>query len=130
MVYLVDDDHDDLELVQEALFDHSYKGPVLKMNNGKKLIDQLHNNPSPKPQVIILDLNMPVLDGFETLDRIRKDPVYAATPVIVFTASSKKEDEKRSLDLGCNFFLTKPSKVSDYATLTMLVKNFISSSQG
>jgi CheY-like chemotaxis protein len=126
MVYLVDDDHDDLEIVQEALFLHSYKGPVMPLDNGKKLMDQLsHDGPSPKPQVIVLDLNMPLLDGFEALERIRKHPNYSSTPVIILTASSNKEDEIKSYELGCNFFLTKPSSVNDYDTLTKIVKKFV-----
>lgn len=126
MVYLVDDDTDDLELVQEAFLQHSYKGPVLPLENGKELIDQLScRNLSPIPQVIVLDLNMPLLDGFETLVKIRNHPLYATTPVIVLTASSKKEDELRSYELGCNFFLNKPSTLREYDTLTTLVKKFV-----
>lgn len=125
MVYLVDDDHDDLEMVTEALFFHSYKGPVLQMDNGKKLVDQLNiSNLSPKPQVIVLDLNMPLLDGFQTLQRIRGHPNYRSTPVIILTASAKKEDEIKSYELGCNYFLNKPSKMSGYDILAKLVKKF------
>ena len=125
MVYLVDDDSDDLEIVQDALAQHSYKGPVLAIDSGKKLIDKLNGtSDDPHPGVIVLDLNMPLLDGFETLARIRQHPVYNSTPVIILTASSKKEDEVRSYELGCNFFLTKPSRMSDYNALTTLVKKF------
>ena len=126
MVYLVDDDYDDLEILQHALVEHSYKGPVLPIDNGKKLIEHLSGNKlSPEPRVIVLDLNMPLLDGFQTLESIRRHPVYNSMPVIIFTASSRKEDEIRAYELGCDCFLTKPSKLSDYATLASLVKNFI-----
>jgi CheY-like chemotaxis protein len=126
MVYLVDDDLEDLEILQEALHTHSYKGPVLTMENGHKLLAQLGSNGhTPAPQVIVLDLNMPLLDGFQTLARIREHPTFGSIPVIVLTASSKTEDEKRSYELGCNFFLTKPSRIRDYDQLTTLVKKFI-----
>ncbi|HYG04494.1 MAG TPA: response regulator [Chryseosolibacter sp.] len=126
MVYLIDDDYDDLEIVQEALLQHSYKGPVLTIDNGKKLMDQLSDTTlSPEPRVIVLDLNMPLLDGFETLEKIRQHPMFSALPVIILTASAKKEDEIRSFELGCDYFLTKPSKISEYSTLTALVKKFM-----
>lgn len=126
MVYLIDDDYDDLEIVQEALLENSYKGPVISINNGKKLIDKLNGEEvPPKPSVIVLDINMPLLDGFQTLEKIRQHPLYHTTPVIMLTASSNKEDEEKGYRLGCNFFLTKPSRMSDYNTLTALVKKFI-----
>lgn len=126
MVYLVDDDSDDQEIVQEALIENSYKGPVIPIGNGKMLMDKLHSeNLTGAPSVIVLDLNMPLLDGFQTLERIRKHPVYSSTPVIILTASSKKEDEEKSYRLGCNFFLTKPSRMSGYAALATLVKRFM-----
>lgn len=126
MVYLVDDDYEDLEIVQHALSEHTYKGPVVAIDSGKKLIDKLnHTNLSPVPQVIVLDLNMPLFDGFETLKHIRKHPLYGSTPIIVLTASSNKEDEVKSYELGCNFFLTKPSSLNEYDALTKLVKKFI-----
>lgn len=126
MVYLVDDDMDDLEIVQQAIFEHSYKGPVLTLQNGKVLIDQLAaGNNDPKPKVIVLDLNMPLMDGFEALTRIRQHPVFAQTPVIVLTASSRKTDEEKSYQLGCNHFLTKPGSMGEYNTLTALIKKFV-----
>jgi CheY-like chemotaxis protein len=127
MVYLVDDDQDDLEIAQQALLNHSYKGPVLLLSDGKKLVDKLNSSTlSPEPGVIVLDLNMPLLDGFQTLQRIRDHSVYGSIPVVILTASSKKEDEVKSYELGCNYFLNKPTRLSDYDTLAALVKKFTS----
>lgn len=126
MVYLVDDDQDDLEMVQEALFHHSYKGPVLQIDNGKKLVDKLYSDGLfPEPRVIVLDLNMPLVDGFQALQKIRTHAVYHSTPVIILTASTNKDDETRSYELGCNFFLNKPSRMSGYEVLTKLIKKFV-----
>jgi CheY-like chemotaxis protein len=64
MVYLVDDDSEDLEIVQEALIQHSYKGPVNTAANGLALLTELTNPKSPsRPDVIVLDLNMPLKDA-------------------------------------------------------------------
>jgi DNA-binding response OmpR family regulator len=125
MVYLVDDDQDDLEIVQEALLLNSYKGPVLPLTSGQSLIEQLSvNDVSPEPKVIVLDLNMPLLNGFQALQIIRKHPNFSSIPVIVLTASSNKEDEIKSFELGCDYFMTKPVRMDDYVGLTNLVKKF------
>jgi len=126
MVYLVDDDEDDLELVQGALIRYSYKGPVLSLTNGRMLMDQLNGaDSSAEPAVIVLDLNMPLMNGFQALAEIRKHPRHRSVQVIILTASSNKADETKCFDLGCNFFLTKPVKSDDYAILTSLVKKII-----
>jgi CheY-like chemotaxis protein len=124
MVYLVDDDLDDLELVQEALKINSYKGPVNTLLNGAELLSKL-NNPTTRPDVILLDLNMPLVNGFQALMEIKSNPRLRDIPVIVVTASSKKEDELRCFELGCNFFYTKPTAMDDYKPLAAMVKKLI-----
>ena len=125
MVYLVDDDIDDLELVQEALLNNSYKGPVNTMVNGKLLLDQLTSGHAGKPGVIILDLNMPYVDGFTALSEIRSNPELRSIPIIILTASSKKEDEIRCFDLGCNFYFNKPVRMEEYRHLVQMVKTIL-----
>jgi CheY-like chemotaxis protein len=126
MVYLVDDDDDDLEIVQTALIENSYKGPVKTVSNGQMLMDKLngHDN-GVRPDVILLDLNMPLKDGFEALEELKANPVLKSIPVIILTASSKKEDEIRCFELGCNYFYTKPNSVPEYSPLVKMVKKFI-----
>jgi CheY-like chemotaxis protein len=128
MVYLVDDDVDDLEIVQEALLQNNYTGPVKTSTNGQVLMDKL-NNPGPcaKPDVIVLDLNMPLKSGFEALEEIRTNPTLKDIPVIILTASSNKDDEIRCFELGCNFFYTKPSSMQEYRPLANMVKKLSSS---
>jgi CheY-like chemotaxis protein len=124
MVYLVDDDTDDLEIVQEALLQNSYKGPVATASNGKVLMEALQKPDANKPDVIILDLNMPLKDGFEALEEIKLTPALKNIPVIILTASSNKMDEIRCFELGCSFFYTKPSTMPEYNALVMVVKKF------
>ena len=125
MVYLVDDDVDDLDIVQEALAEYSYKGPVSTMTNGDLLLKQLESNPTPRPGVIILDLNMPFVDGFTALRQIKTNPHLRIIPVIILTASSSKADELRCFELGCDFYFSKPVRTSGYAELTSIVKNIL-----
>lgn len=126
MVYLVDDDVDDLEIMQEALALNSYKGPVRTAMNGLELMKDL-NNPAAenRPDVILLDLNMPLKDGFTVMQEIKRDPSLSAIPIIVLSATSNKNDEIRSFELGCSFFFHKPHRMPDYDPIVMMVKRFI-----
>jgi CheY-like chemotaxis protein len=124
MVYLVDDDIDDLEFVQEALVSNSYKGPVDTARNGRELLERLASGTS-KPDVIVLDLNMPLLDGFQALFHIKNNPQFNLIPVIILTASANREDETRCLALGCNSYFTKPTKIEEYMPLVSTIKRFV-----
>lgn len=125
MVYLVDDDIEDLEITEEALVYNSYKGPVITLQNGKVLMEQLHQSASKKPDVIVLDLNMPIKDGFETLNEIKSNSKLKNIPVIVLTASTNMADKVRCAELGCNLFYTKPNSLKDYDSIVKQVKAFV-----
>lgn len=128
MVYLVDDDTDDLEVMQEALVQNSYKGPVCTVLNGQDLMNHLrHPEGHGKADVIVLDLNMPLKDGFQVLEEIKKQPGLEGIPVIVLTASSRKADEIRCFELGCSFFFRKPNSMHEYSPIVMMVKRFTNS---
>ncbi len=124
MVFLVDDDIDDLEFVQEALVSNSYKGPVDTASNGQELLDELAIRDA-KPDVIILDLNMPLLDGFQALYQLKNNPSLRRIPVIILTASDNKEDEIRCLSLGCNSYFKKPNRIEHYNELVKTIKKYI-----
>ena len=122
MVYVVDDDIDDTELVQEAFAQYQYPNPIVTFHNGKALKDKLLEDANAKPDAIILDLSMPVKDGFETLQEIKTHPLLRIIPVIVLTGSESKDDELRSFQLGCNFFFNKPNSMDEYEPLLTVVK--------
>ncbi|WP_460967922.1 response regulator [Spirosoma migulaei] len=67
--------------------------------------------------MIILDLNMPRLNGFETLRWLRSQPAYQTLPVVVLSTSSLPEDQEKALQLGANGFLTKPPSLGDILTM-------------
>lgn len=127
MVYLVDDDIDDLELTQEAFERNGFQGQMILATNGEDFFSKL--NRSKFPQLIILDLNMPLKDGFEVLKELKESRNFSAVPVVILTASQNKHDERKCLDLGCKLFLQKPSTLEGYDTLVMkildLLSNFI-----
>jgi CheY-like chemotaxis protein len=122
MVYLVDDDEEDLELVQEALLLNSYEGPVKTASDGAKLMDLLQDGDDRQPNVIVLDLNMPRKDGFSALEEIKTHPVYKSIPVIILTASAAKSDKLKCFELGCTSFFTKPTKMDEYIPVVSAIK--------
>lgn len=108
VIYWADDDPDDLQVMKEVLktFDQNFK--IVDFPNGRELLQHLHVAPATSfPCLIILDINMPVLDGKSTLSLIRKDPKFRSIPVVVFTTSSSELDKT-----FCEYFdvamITKP----------------------
>ena len=126
MVFLIDDDTDDLEIVKVVLEESSYKGPVSTGTDGERLFELIGSNYEHCPDVIVLDLNMPLMDGFQALKHIKENAALRHIPVIILTASSSKDDEKRCFELGCDFFFRKPTKIEGYAPLVTIIKRFIS----
>jgi CheY-like chemotaxis protein len=122
MVYLVDDDIDDLEIIQDAFLQHDFNSPVTTFHNGKALMDKLLEDAEGKPDLILLDLSMPVQDGFEVLQEIKTHPLIRTIPIIVLTASENKDHELRCFQLGCNFFFTKPNSMQEYESLLTVIK--------
>ncbi len=114
-ILLADDDEDDRLLTTEALKENRVANPVHCVKNGEELLDYLHQRgeyadptSSPKPGIILLDLNMPKMDGRESLARIKADPNLRRIPVVILTTSKAEEDVLRSYDLGVNSFIIKP----------------------
>ena len=114
-ILLADDDEDDRLMTRDALRDARLHNALRTVHDGVDLMDYLrrrgrHANPrdSPRPGLILLDLNMPRKDGREALAEIKQDPELRSIPVVVLTTSKAEEDVVRSYDLGVNSFITKP----------------------
>jgi len=114
-ILLADDDADDRMMAAEALEESRLANDVRFVEDGEELIDYLRRNgkyqaadSAPRPGLILLDLNMPKMDGREALREIKADPELRSIPVIVLTTSKAEEDIYRTYDLGVNSFITKP----------------------
>ena len=112
---LVEDDPDDIYLISEAITECQLSARLTVVENGEQLLDYLYqreefSNPqdAPRPDLILLDLNMPLKDGREVLEDIKADPVLSAIPVVVLTTSSAEEDLTKSYRNGASGFITKP----------------------
>ena len=71
-------------------------------------VDGLRKLASGKFDIILTDINMPIMDGLKLVKRVRTDPVHKDTPIIIITTEGAEEDKKRALDLGANAYITKP----------------------
>lgn len=112
---MADDDPDDRMLAQEALTESRLANRLDTVRDGEELLAYLRNEGPfadqvryPLPGLILLDLNMPRMDGREALREIKKDPRLRRIPVVVLTTSRAEQDILRSYDLGVNSFIVKP----------------------
>lgn len=111
-ILLADDDPDDRLLTAEAFAEARLSNQLHTVEDGVALMDFLHHRPpytdTPRPGLILLDLNMPRKDGRQALAEIKNDPDLAHIPVVVLTTSAEEEDVLRTYGLGANSYITKP----------------------
>ena len=117
-VWVVDDDEDDQLFISSAFQETEKRIQVLTLTDGDQLLPQL-TGCDKLPRLILLDINMARQNGFETLELVRNTPTFAHLPVVMLTTSSDLTDRQRSLALGANQYLTKPTS---YKQLVLLVE--------
>jgi CheY-like chemotaxis protein len=119
-ILMAEDDPDDRVLTREAMESAHVANELRFVNDGQYLMEYLRKEgeyaDAPTPGIILLDLNMPRMDGREALAEIKADPEFRKIPVVVLTTSKAEEDIVRTYDLGVNSFITKP------VTFTALVE--------
>ncbi|NCI46572.1 response regulator [Sediminibacterium soli] len=109
VILVADDDIDDQEMISDSFRGIDSACTVEVVSNGQQVIDRIRDNSLPRPCLVVLDLNMPVLDGMETLTRIRSTGGLDDVPIVVFTTSNSKESRKQSLTLGALDYIVKPN---------------------
>jgi CheY-like chemotaxis protein len=120
VILYAEDDFDDFESIKEALDQLSDQHVLLQANNGQEAVSFIENA-TVLPSLIVLDLNMPVMDGKEVLLWLKERDGYKNIPVMIFTTSSREEDVKLCQKHGCTFF-RKPTLYRDllHVAQTML----------
>ena len=114
-VLIAEDDPDDRLMVEEAWRENLLSNDLCFVADGEELMDYLkhrgkyaHGIDAPRPDLVLLDLNMPKKDGREALKEIKEDPNLRCIPVVVLTTSKSEEDILRSYEMGANSLITKP----------------------
>ncbi|MCU7551723.1 response regulator [Chitinophagaceae bacterium LB-8] len=122
-----DDDNDDLMLMREALEGIDHHHQITEANNGREVLDHLGSieDPSQFPCLIILDMNMPILNGRETLAILKSEEKYSSIPVVVFTTSSSEMDRMFCRRFGVEMF-TKPDDFVGHQQMIQQLLRFCS----
>jgi len=115
IILLADDDEDDCLFAVRALKANGLANDLHIVHDGEELMDYLkrrgayaHLADAPRPGLILLDLNMPKMEGYEALTEIKQDPSLRQIPIVILTTSQAEEDIYQSYDLGANSFISKP----------------------
>jgi len=131
VILFADDDRDDQHLVKEAFEDNRLANDLRFVNNGKELLEYLnregkYKDPkfSPKPDLILLDLNMPKIDGREALEKIKNDKTLKRIPVVILTTSKAEEDVIRTYNLGVNSFISKPVTFKEMVKIVQMLEKY------
>jgi CheY-like chemotaxis protein len=131
VILLAEDDADDRMLVTRVLEKELLVSDVRAVWNGEELMDYLHRRgkyknteDSPRPALILLDLNMPRKDGREALAEIKTDPGLKVIPVAVLTTSNSDVDVEQSFRNGANAYITKPARFAELASAFKVLYKF------
>jgi len=107
-ILLVEDDQVDVMTVKRALKEIHVTNPVVNLENGEEALKYLRDSDSAKPCIILLDLNMPIMNGIEFLQVAKHDARLKRIPVVVLTTSEEQQDKVNSFDLGVAGYMAKP----------------------
>jgi chemotaxis family two-component system response regulator Rcp1 len=128
IIFLVEDNPADVRLAQEALRDGKIQHEMHVARDGKEAISFLRRKGSfqkaPRPDLILLDLNLPRKDGLEVLREIKADPDLRSIPVNILTSSEAEEDILKSYDLHANGYIVKPVDLEKFFTVISQIKDF------
>ena len=127
-ILMVEDDPADVRLTREALKNKKVHTTMDTVEDGLEAMAYLHKEGvyagKPRPDLILLDLNMPRMDGREVLSELKKDPRLKSIPVIVLTTSEGEEDILSAYDMNANCYITKPVDWKQFIRVVELIEDF------
>ncbi|SOD39906.1 response regulator [Nitrosovibrio sp. Nv4] len=119
-ILLVEDDQVDMMRVTRALKEIHVTNQIMHLENGEEALNYLRDENSDKPCLILLDLNMPIMNGIEFLRAVKKDERRRGIPVVVLTASDDQQDKLNSFNLGVAGYVAKPA---NYRQLVEVIRS-------
>lgn len=116
-VVMVDDDSEDVFSVRKALGNAELDIEFDAIDSGAKFLEQLNQSESPDPDLVLLDINMPRMNGYEVLSALKDTKKWQDITVIMLSTSNSEADRRKALELGATEFVTKPHSQADMTVL-------------
>jgi CheY-like chemotaxis protein len=127
-ILLVEDNPGDVRLTREALRDGKVRNNLNVVDDGVKALEFLRRQgdfgEAPRPDLILLDLNLPRMSGREVLTEIKSDPELRSIPVVVLTTSQAEQDIVKAYELNANCYVTKPVDLDQFITVVKSIEDF------
>ncbi|MGH1485655.1 MAG: response regulator [Cellvibrionaceae bacterium] len=127
-VLLVEDNPGDIELTREALSAGKLINNIHVVEDGEEALDFLYQEKQyvnvSRPDLILLDLNLPKLNGREVLAKIKSNPELSSIPVVILSSSEDADDIEKAYSLSANSFVTKPVRVNDFVRVAQTLEDF------
>jgi len=126
LILYADDDTDDRSWVSEACKILNCSLNINFVENGRQVIDYLKSQVTRLPSLIVLDLNMPEMDGRQTLQYLKSNPDYKEIPVAIVSTSGNKIDKEVCKRLGASLYITKPNVHAEWQSIIRQLEPFVS----
>ncbi len=129
-ILLVDDDRNNVVLIRRALAKHDLSHECVVVHDGAEALDYLlhlgtfRDSNGPPPDLILLDIKMPRVDGFEVLQTLKANATLKVVPVVVFTSSDREQDRLISYQLGANAYVVKPIRYEEFLRSVQAIGEF------
>ncbi len=129
-ILLIDDSHPDVKIIERALHEANVQHRLTVIHDGRRALEYLQRLRDPavpadrEPDLILLDLNLPGLDGCQVLTQLKNDPLLRTIPVVVLTTSHRDEDVLQTYQAGANTYIQKPAEYPRYRDLVMTLRQY------
>jgi CheY-like chemotaxis protein len=131
-ILIVEDDAGHARLIEKNLRRAKISNGITRVENGQEALDFLFSEGAfegkerPSPLLVLLDLNMPVMDGYQVLERMKADPRTKKIPVVVLTTTDDAREVTRCYQLGCSVYITKPVEYESFCEAIQQLGLFMS----
>jgi CheY-like chemotaxis protein len=131
-ILLVEDDAGHARLIEKNLRRSNINNEIVTLTDGQQAVDYLFaqgqygGRKRPSPLLVLLDLNMPVLDGYQVLERMKASEETKRIPVVILTTTDDAREVERCYNLGCNVYITKPVDYEQFAEAIRKIGLFLS----
>ncbi len=120
-ILLVEDDHLDVMTFKRAMRELQLEYPLAVASTGEEALAWLENHPHNLPRVMLLDLNMPRMNGIEVLTAMKNHPIWRRVPVVILTTSSQEQERQQCFDLSAAGYIVKPLEYSAFVQIVSVI---------